>query len=302
MKKPNGYWNYDRCKMEALKFNSKKELKDRLKSCYTTILAKKWHHLMDHMTHIGNLYTRCVYVYEFSNNNAYVGLTLNLERRDKEHKSDKLSSVYKYLIENTSEYNLIKLSDYINNSDAIQLEIETINKYKSNGWILLNKVKGGSLGGNNTYWTKERCLEEALKYKSKKDFREGSYSCYKTLIKNKSIDEFITHMIPGNKPKRYWSKERCLEEALKYKTKKDFRENSPNCYGIVSRNNWLCDITQHMIELVKPKNYWNYDNCLKEALKYNSKKEFMKNSYNCYKIAYRKKFLDKIVNIIELNN
>ena len=28
----------------------------------------------------------------------------------------------------------------------------------------------------------------------------------------------------------------------------------------------------------------------------------MKNSYNCYKIAYRKKFLDKIVNIIELNN
>ncbi len=71
---------------------------------------------------------------------------------------------------------------------------------------------------------------------------------------------------------------------------------------IASRNNWLCDITQHMIELVKPKNYWNYDNCLKEALKYNSKKEFMKNSYNCYKIAYRKKFLDKIVNIIELNN
>ena len=103
------------------------------------------------------------------------------------------------------------------------------------------------------------------------------------------------------KPKGYWTKEKCIEEGSKFNSKKEFREKSPICYKISLRNNWL-EVTSHMNILVKPKNYWNYDNCLKEALKYNSKKEFMKNSYNCYKIAYRKKFLDKIVNIIELNN
>ncbi len=293
MKKPNGYWNYEMCKKIASQFKTKIQLKKEVRSCYTTILSKKWHHLMDHMSSIGDLYNRCVYVYEFNNDSVYVGLTLNLEKRDKQHKKDKFSSVYKHIIETNIEPNLIKISDYITNSNAVKLEIETIEKYKRNGWKLLNKVKGGSLGATNRYWTKEKCIEEGFKYNSKKEFREKSYSSYKISLRNNWLEEVTKHMNQTIKPKGYWTKEKCIEEGSKFNSKKEFREKSPICYKISLRNNWL-EVTSHMNILVKPKGYWTKEKCQEESSKYKSKKEFIKNSYNCYKISYRNNWLEDI--------
>jgi predicted GIY-YIG superfamily endonuclease len=299
MKKPNGYWNYEMCKETSLKFKTKKELKENSKSCYTTILSKKWYDLMDHMPSIGDLYNRCVYVYEFTNNYAYVGLTFNLEKRNKQHRVDKFSSVYKFIIETNTDPILIKLSDYIINSKAVDLELKTIEEYTKKGWKLLNKVKGGSLGATKRYWTKEKCIEEGLKYNSKKEFREKSYSSYKISLRNNWLPEVTFHMVEARKSKGFWSKENCHEEALKYKSKSDMIKNSPNCYKISLRNNWLEEVTKHMIETRRPKGFWTKENCHEEALKYKSKTEFRKNSYNCYKISQRKNWLEEITKHIK---
>jgi hypothetical protein len=79
------------------------------------------------------------------------------------------------------------------------------------------------------YWTKEKCQEEALKYKTKKEFQKNS-SAYGISAKNKWINEVCSHMLEIKKPKNYWTKEKCQKEALKYRTKNEFKDNSLSCY------------------------------------------------------------------------
>jgi hypothetical protein len=47
-------------------------------------------------------------------------------------------------------------------------------------------------------------------------------------------------------PNGYWTKERCHEEALKFKYKIDFRNNSASAYVISRKNDWLDEICNHM--------------------------------------------------------
>ena len=42
------------------------------------------------------------------------------------------------------------------------------------------------------------------------------------------------------------------------------------------------EVCEHMIEKKKPNGYWTKTNCKKEALKYNSKTEFIKNASGAY--------------------
>jgi len=51
----------------------------------------------------------------------------------------------------------------------------------------------------------------------------------------------------NKKPNGYWTKEKCQEEALKYKIKKDFIKNCRATYDAVSRNKWLNEICSHML-------------------------------------------------------
>ena len=92
------------------------------------------------------------------------------------------------------------------------------------------------------YWTKEKCQEEAMKYNSKNEFSKYSKSAYGKASENKWIDEICLHMnIKITKERGYWIKEKCQEEALKYKLKSEFRKYSRSAYEASWRNNWLCD-------------------------------------------------------------
>ena len=39
-----------------------------------------------------------------------------------------------------------------------------------------------------------------------------------------------------------WTKEKCAEEALKYKSRSEFKKNNTNAYKASVRNGWLDDI------------------------------------------------------------
>ena len=98
----------------------------------------------------------------------------------------------------------------------------------------------------NGYWTKEKCQEEALKSNTKKEFMKNSVSAYNAAKKNGWLDEISQHFIELRKPNGYWTKEKCQEEALKYKTKIEFRTKNISAYDISYRNGWLDDICKHM--------------------------------------------------------
>jgi hypothetical protein len=84
-------------------------------------------------------------------------------------------------------------------------------------------------------WTKERCLEEALRYNTRGEF----FSAYQTSINNNWLDDICSHMVICRNPN--WTKELCLEEALKY-TKSDFRKKSPSAYERSRKSGWLSDL------------------------------------------------------------
>lgn len=191
-KKPNNYWDYNRCKHITLKYNRKSDLKKDYGVVYKTIYKNSWLELYDHMETVGNKNKRMVYMYIFTDNSLYIGLTCDKKRRHKQHiNTDECSPVYKHIQKTNSEPLLIEKSDYLDINDAILLEKELIEKYKKSCYTLLNSRKGGELGSSKLYWTYDRCKKEASKYKFRTEFMKASSSAYTRCLKNKWLDDFF---------------------------------------------------------------------------------------------------------------
>jgi hypothetical protein len=145
-----------------------------------------------------------------------------------------------------------------------------------------------------TLFNKENCRNEAMKYKTKKDFLNNNKSLYNIAYKRGWLDEICEHMINNRNPKGYWTKEKCLIEALKYNNKKDFKINNETCYNKATTKKWLDEICSHMINYRKQKGYWTKYRCLKKALKYNKKTEFILHDNAAYLGAKKLGCLDEI--------
>ncbi len=96
---------------------------------------------------------------------------------------------------------------------------------------------------NLPIWTKESCLEEALKYKTRSDFHKSSSGCYDAAQKNGWREEACAHMI---KLKTRRDKRNCIKVALKYKTRGEFVKLSKGFYAAARRNGWLDEVCAHM--------------------------------------------------------
>lgn len=165
---------------------------------------------------------------------------------------------------------------------------------RNNGW--LNEVCNHMefIQKPNGYWTKEKCFEEALKYQTRTEFQRGCESAYSKARKNGWLDELCAHMRAVMKPSRYWSKEQCAAEAMKYEKRLDFQKGSESAYCAALKNGWLETICSHMIEIKKAKGYWSKENCLEEALTYETRTDFNIGCNGAYKVALREGWLDEI--------
>jgi hypothetical protein len=89
-KLPNKHWHLlENCKNEALKYKTKTDFIKKSQHVYNISRKNGWlDEICEHMIPRGDKYHRCIYVYEFSDNSAYVGLTNDLERRKLDRKRD----------------------------------------------------------------------------------------------------------------------------------------------------------------------------------------------------------------------
>lgn len=240
MRKPPKYWNKERCAEVVLLCNNRTEFKKKYASAYNNAYEFGWlDELCSHMKPVGNLRKRLVYAYEFSDNYVYVGLTCNIIRRDRQHHNE-ISPVRNHI----EESNLIPIkkilsNGYVDIDIAQNLENYWVNKYKNNGWNILNVKKTGGLGGNILYWNKEKCHEAALKCKTRKEFSIRFISAYVNSRNNKWLDEICSHMIRQRKPHGYWNHETCREASLKYNNRFDFSHKCSSAYFVSSNNYWL---------------------------------------------------------------
>lgn len=108
----------------------------------------------------------------------------------------------------------------------------------------------------------------------------------------KILNQMKTGGIGGNI--LYWTKEKCQEEALIYEFRNEFRINANGAYDAAYRNGWLDLICSHMLIHRKNKNYWTFNKCLNEYLKYENKTKFARKSSGAYDAAHRNGWLKKI--------
>lgn len=75
--------------------------------------------------------------------------------------------------------------------------------------------------------------------------------------------------------KKKWSLEDAKNDAKKYSTRKEWRENSYNIYMFANRKGFLKECCTHMKSLKKS---WDKESVLKEALKYSTRSEWQRKS------------------------
>lgn len=141
------------------------------------------------------------------------------------------------------------------------------------------------------FWTKARCSEEALKFKTLKDFREGSNGAYNAAYRNKWLDEICSHMEPSIHPKGYWTKPRVIELAQQCKSRDDFRKKGLGAIAAARKAGWLDEINEMVFGV---KRGFTKKVCHAAAQKYTSLADFRKHSPNKYRRAKRKDWLSDI--------
>jgi uncharacterized damage-inducible protein DinB len=142
-------------------------------------------------------------------------------------------------------------------------------------------------------WTFEKLQEEALKYKTRGEFRKNNASAYKAARKKKILDKICSHMVSVL---NYWTDEGLAEEAKKYKTRKEFEKNSSKAYATAVRRKILDKICSHMEYIHYP---WTFEELAQEALKYKTRTEFKKNSPGAYGTVRSRKILDQTCSHME---
>jgi hypothetical protein len=247
-KAPNNFWTKEKCEDIAKNYEYRSDFKKGNNKCYSAAQSNDWlNEICKHMQPKSTPYKRIVYQYEFSNNTYYVGLTCLPKKRNKFHLENEKSEVYKYfkLKKLKPEYKVIS-NGFIDYQEASKLEYETIEKYKFHGFQVLNKVKGGSLGGGFCKWDREQCLLIATKCKNISEFIINHSGAYNYAKKTNLLVDIKTLFKSERKEMGYWTYEKCKNEAKKYKYKSDFQKSSPSVYVISSNKNWINEICTHM--------------------------------------------------------
>ena len=236
-------WTKENCAIEALKFNSRNEFSIKSNSAYKKSLDNKWDDdICKHMIRIGNHYKKCIYVYEFSDNSAYVGLTYDLVSRNINRKFNNNDAVTIHIKETNLIPKLIQLTDYIDVNIASKLEDLFINEYIKNKWNILNRSKGGAIGGK-LKWNYDLCKIEALKCKTRTEFKKKNDSAYKSAKRNGWFNEITVHMTSKIK---HWTIQDVKEEASRYSSRYEFSLKNGAAYRWAIRKNILNDICLHM--------------------------------------------------------
>lgn len=186
-------WTNDELKTEALKYKNRSDFVKNSCGAYTTATRRG---ILDdvckHMERQGSRLFRGLYVFEYPiSKKAYVGLTYNYEERYSAHLR-KTKCIIE--MDKTEKHIFRPLGIFYPKEEAAILEQKLIEEYRDNGWTLLNRVRGGNLGGNVLQWTKDKLIKEALKYKTRWDFVKGSLGAYDSAHRQGLLNEICSHM------------------------------------------------------------------------------------------------------------
>ena len=303
-RKPNNYWTFDRVKETALKYKTKSEFIDNDESAYVISCRNKWIDqftwLQDSRIDLFGDNIDSVYSYEFKDyNSVYVGRTLIRTRsqRNWQHIFTEDDTVHDFAVEHgISVPDMKVLEDGLTLYEGIIKEGVWVDKYKSDGWNVLNKTKTGSIGSlGKGKWNYKRTREEALKYTTRTEFEYGSPGAYHSARRNGWLNDF-DWFVHGKISYIKWTKESTEKEAKKYKTRGEFREKSVGAYGVALEKGWIDEydwfVSGHQLRADRDR-IWTYERTRAEAQKYTKRSDFKIGSGSAYSAALKHKWLDE---------
>jgi hypothetical protein len=181
-----------------------------------------------HMIPQGNLNNRIIYVFKFYDDNgnkhsAYIGLTYNINKRNEHHFNDKKSTICKFINENPSfRYEQeILTDDFVIPDIAKRLEKEYIQKFKNEGWNILNIARAGGLGSGEKI-KNEELKKVTEKYNNVYDFVRKEPNVNRILSKRGLYKEYTQHMKKRIKEFKLYTEDEILCAAKECNSYNDF--------------------------------------------------------------------------------
>jgi hypothetical protein len=262
-------WNKEDVIREAKKYKHRSHFMKGNNSAYNAAHRMNLKESFEHMEPLGHVKSRLVYVYEFPDNHVYVGLTANKDKRHGEHMRDGRGPVYKHMNKIGVEPRYRMVSDwYIDHTEAQELEKNTVDEYRQNGWVIMNVAPAGNLGGNLYKWNENNLKEVTLKYRTRYDMIKGDPNAYSVIIQ-KGWKHLFNHMEwEGNISHTIVE---CMEEAKKYTCKEDFRRDRYDLWQWTYRHKHSDVVFAHMVNRRKTYECTIYNE--REKLKFNSMRE-----------------------------
>jgi predicted GIY-YIG superfamily endonuclease len=194
-----------------------------------------------HMVPSSNLLKRKIYAFEHSDNTVYVGLSYDPNRRKVAHLNENKTLILK---SKTTVQTFRILTDYLSPEEASKKERYFIDHYLNSGWVILNKAKGGSLGGSRIKWTKIKSTEIANTCTTRVEFFNKNPGAYRAAIKYGWLEELCSHITPNRTEP--WKDEELEQIAATCKTKYELKKKNPGAYKTASKRGILNKICAHM--------------------------------------------------------
>jgi hypothetical protein len=108
----------------------------------------------------------------------------------------------------------------------------------------------------NGYWgVYENCLKDAAQHKTLGSWEKNSAVAVSTARKNKWLESCVAHMESLTPSNLKWTKDLILEDARRYRTISDWRENSPGAYRAAHRTKILKEVTSNMSSVISQGEY-----------------------------------------------
>jgi hypothetical protein len=310
-RKERGYWTKKRCIEESKKYSTRSEFDKKCRGAYSASNKNGWLDeftwLEDNRVNVNKEKIDCVYRYFFKETNSvYVGRTIQKKLRDWSHIFDvKKDAVAKYAYNNGFKVPEMEiLENNLTLKEGQKREKYWIEYYKKNGYNILNKAVGGSLGsilkGKWNYFT---TYNEAKKYNNLSEFRENSSGAYNASKKNNWIYDYKWLTVKNISKQRiihdFIKKEECFEKAKNCKTLSEFATKYHKYYLASKHFGWINEFI--WFKTHKPNNYWTYEKCIEIAKKYKTKKEFHKDYPYLYEISQKNKWLETYTWLLQKN-
>ena len=157
-----------------------------------------------------------------------------------------------------------------------------------NGWLQEATAHMNSL--QRARWTDAEIWEDSKKFQTLKEWRITSSGAYSAASKRGLLEEITKSMSRSIKPSGFWTKERVMEDAGKYKSRTEWLRNSSGAATMAKRNGWYEEVVAEMPMLIEH-GKWTKQNVIDEAKKYESPSQWSRAPNGSYSAALKKGWL-----------